>query len=60
VQAARSGLATALLSDETGIWAGTDRPDRRPALNRLAAGGPVDLVLDELLYKARARAKENA
>ena len=56
----RSCLAAALLRDEAGIWAGTDRRDRRPALTRLAAGAPVDLVLDELLYKARTRAKETA
>jgi hypothetical protein len=56
----RSCLAAALLGDEAGIWAGTDRTDRRPALTRLAAGGAVDLVLDELLYKARIRAKETA
>ncbi len=56
----RDCLAAALLGDETGVWAGTDRRDRRPALVRLAAGAGVDLVLDELLYKARARAKEIA
>jgi hypothetical protein len=54
----RSCLAAALLHDETGIWAGTTRAERRPATNRLAAGAPVDLVLDELLYAARMRAKE--
>ena len=54
----RSCLAAALLGDEAGLWAGTDRADRRPAHARLAAGAVVDLVLDELLYKARVRAKE--
>ena len=54
----RPCLAAALLRDEAGIWAGTDRRDRRPALTRLAAGAAVDLVLDELLYRARVRAKE--
>ena len=54
----RPCLAAALLHEETGIWAGTTRADRRPAINRLAAGAAVDLVLDELLYKARLHAKE--
>lgn len=54
----RSCLASALLHEEAGIWGGTTRTERRPAIQRLAAGGPVDLVLDELLYKARLHAKE--
>jgi hypothetical protein len=45
----RSCLATALLFDEDGIWAGTTPSRRRAAYLAISNGEDIDVVLDRLL-----------